>query len=64
MLEYIEHFIEAITSCFNRMACNCHTHLCSCCDISIDVIRRTPLGRSYTHFFDKNDGWVFSLNEN
>ena len=39
MLEYLENFIEAITSLFNRMACNCHTHWCSCCDISIDVIR-------------------------
>ena len=39
MLEYLENFIEAITACFNRMACNCHTHWCSCCDISIDVIR-------------------------
>ena len=52
MLEYIENFIEAITNCFNRMACNCHTHWCSCCDISIDVIRQSNLGRSYTKIFD------------
>ena len=39
MLELIDKLLETITGCFNRMACNCHTHLCSCCDISIDVIR-------------------------
>ena len=43
MLEYVVYLIEAITSCFNRMACNCHTQLCSCCDISIDVIRNQQL---------------------
>ena len=39
MLEYIVLLVEAITNCLNRMACTCHTHLCSCCDVSIDVIR-------------------------
>ena len=39
MLELIDKLLETSKGCFNRMACKCHSHLCSCCDISIDVIR-------------------------
>ncbi len=54
MLELIDKLLETITGCFNRMACKCHSHLCSCCDISIDVIRNQneELHRQFTKYFE------------
>ena len=55
MLEYLDKILEILNSCLNRVTCQCHYHLCSCCDISIDIIKQTPLGRSYTQYFEKQD---------
>ena len=54
MFDYIEKFIEALTNCFNRVACNCHTHLCSCCDIAVFVIRNQnqELQKQFTKYFE------------
>jgi len=39
MLDIIDKIIETINNCLNRVACQCHSHLCSCFDISVDIIR-------------------------
>ena len=63
MIEYIVYLMEAITGCFNRMACNCHTHLCSCCDISIDVIRsqQIELHKQLTKHFEFKTNYLIIL---
>ena len=53
MLDIIDKIVEVINSCFSRVACQCHTHLCSCCDLSVDVIRKSPLGKSYSKYFEE-----------
>ena len=55
MFDYIDKLIEALTNCLTRISCNCHTHCCSCFDISVDVIRKqnTALTRQFTTYFER-----------
>ena len=35
----IDLLIESLSDCLHRCVCKCSSHLCSCFDISIDIIR-------------------------